>query len=375
MNPTLQLDVSIDRQELALLVNGVPAKVWPVSTGARGNGSQEGSLRTPTGRFIIAEKFGGDAPPHTVFKSRKPIGLWDGSTHGDGILSRVLWLDGQEPHNRNTRSRYIYIHGTNQEHRLGRPASHGCIRMSNRDVIELFDLVPTGTPVVVHPPALMQRKLIFFDCDSTLSTIEGIDELARARGQDVFREVEALTNAAMNGEIPIEEVFPRRMEIIRPDKATCDAIARLYVDTVTPGVREVIERLQDLDWTVVILSGGFKPLIEPLAKMLGIEHVEAVPLHFNDEGEYLGYGTDYPTTRNGGKPLVISDWKNSTHAMTTVMVGDGISDLESKSVCDFFIGYGGVADRAPVREGADFYIRDMSEFPFDQLEGRVFGTS
>ena len=367
MSMDYQIQVSIDHQTLDLLRNDQLLRSWPVSTGSRGNGTREGSFRTPTGRFRIAEKFGHDEPIHTRFDARVPVGTWDGSQAGDAILTRILWLDGLEESNQNTKSRYIYIHGTNREDCLGRPASHGCIRMANADVMELFDLVPVGTPVTIQPPTIMQRKLIFFDCDSTLSTIEGIDELARAQGPEVFKEVEALTNAAMNGDVPLDQVFPRRMDIIRPNRSVCDEIGRLYVNTLTPGTRDVIARLQAENWTVIILSGGFKPLIEPLAESLGIEHVEAVPLNFDPEGNYEGYGSDFPTTRNGGKPEIIRDWRASTHAAKTVMVGDGISDLESKTECDLFIGYGGVADRSAVRAGADYFIESMLDFPFDLL--------
>lgn len=362
-----RIEISIDDQTLALFDGSERVAFWPISSGARGCGFEEGSLRTPTGRFRIAEKFGADMPVHTVFSGREPCGTWSGSLDGDAILTRILWLDGLDAENANTRSRYIYIHGTNREDLIGQPASHGCIRMSNADVISLFDLVPEDTPVTIHAPSRMQRKLIFFDCDSTLSSIEGIDELARAKGDDVFREVEALTNAAMNGEIPIQEVFPRRMNIIRPDKAICAQVAQAYVETLTPGIQEVIDRLKNDNWTIVILSGGFKPLIEPLAKTLGIEHVEAVPLHFDDNGDYAGYDAAYPTTRNGGKPDIIRDWQRSTMAAHTVMVGDGISDLESKPVCDLFIGYGGVVGREKVREGADCWITNMNDFPFERL--------
>ncbi|MBB5350026.1 phosphoserine phosphatase SerB [Haloferula luteola] len=365
--PKLHLEVSIDHQRMDLFEDDQLLRSWPVSTAARGQGCQTGSLRTPTGRFVISEKIGEGCALHTRFISRLPVGIWDNTEAGDPILSRILWLDGLDADNANTHGRFIYIHGTHQESRLGHPASHGCIRMANADVVELFDRVPVNTPVIIHPPSLMQRKLIFFDCDSTLSTIEGIDELARAQGPETFAEVEALTHAAMNGEVPIHEVFPRRMEIIRPNKALCDQIAQTYVETLTEGVTEVIRRLQADDWTVIILSGGFKPLIEPLASALGIEHVEAVPLVFDNHGEYLDYGRDYPTTRNGGKPQIIKDWRIATHAAHTIMVGDGISDLESRQECDLFIGFGGVVVRKAVQEQADYYISSMSDFPFDAL--------
>ncbi|MCU0797033.1 MAG: L,D-transpeptidase family protein, partial [Akkermansiaceae bacterium] len=182
------IEVSIDAQTLTLFDHGHPLRVWSISTASRGVGFVSGSYRTPTGRFRIAEKIGDGAPIRTRFESRQPKGIWNElDSHSDGILTRILWLDGQDPENRNSRDRFIYIHGTNQESRLGKPASHGCVRMGNQDMIELFDLVAPGTTVIIHPPLIMKHRLIFFDCDSTLSSIEGIDELARARGGDVFR--------------------------------------------------------------------------------------------------------------------------------------------------------------------------------------------
>ena len=205
------------------------------------------------------------------------------------------------------------------------------------------------------------RKLCFIDCDSTLSTIEGIDELGRAAGPDVFAKVEALTNAAMNGELPIAEVFPRRMEMIRPNRNLCDRIARMYLETIVEGVDEFISELTAAGWTPIVLSGGFAPLIAPLARRLGIEHVEAVPLHFHENGSYAGYGKEYPTTRNLGKNEVIRAWKSALHPTRVVMIGDGVSDLETKPDVDLFIGFGGVVERTKVKQGAGFWLADMRQ--------------
>ena len=121
---------------------------YPVSTSRFGLGTEPGSLRTPLGRFRVAEKIGSGAVPGTVFKSRVPTaqnGL--DATEEDLVLTRILWLDGIDPHNLNTRDRYIYIHGTNHEKHLGQPASHGCVRMANADIVELYDLAAVGTEV------------------------------------------------------------------------------------------------------------------------------------------------------------------------------------------------------------------------------------
>lgn len=124
---------------------------YPVSTSGFGVGSQEGSLKTPLGRFEIDQKIGEGAPLGAVFKSREWTGEIappvDPENPEDLVLTRILWLHGLEPGNANTRERYIYIHGTNHEETIGKPCSHGCVRMRNADMVTLFESVPQGTPV------------------------------------------------------------------------------------------------------------------------------------------------------------------------------------------------------------------------------------
>jgi lipoprotein-anchoring transpeptidase ErfK/SrfK len=123
---------------------------YPVSTSKFGLGFQEGSFRTPTGRFRVVSKIGEDAPAWMIFKSRMPTGHLAGpGGEEDLVLTRILWLEGLDPENTNTRDRYIYIHGTNQEELIGTPASHGCIRLRNHDMIDLFNSVSEGTPVEI----------------------------------------------------------------------------------------------------------------------------------------------------------------------------------------------------------------------------------
>src|SRR5262249_9656658 len=129
------------------------------STAANGIGGQEGSNRTPPGWHRIHSKIGAGAESGTVFESREPTGrVWRGENEAaDLILTRILRLDGLEAGvNRgsgcDSLERYIYIHGTNHEDTLGRPGSHGCVRMANADVIELFDRIREGDPVVIVEP-------------------------------------------------------------------------------------------------------------------------------------------------------------------------------------------------------------------------------
>ena len=143
--------VSIARQTLTLLGPGSPRE-YPVSTSKFGPGTEPGSFKTPLGRFEICRKIGADAPHGAVFKGRLPTGeIGDASNPDDLIQTRILWLDGIDPENANTRERYIYIHGTNHEETIGTPASHGCIRMRNADVADLYENVTEGTGVVIQP--------------------------------------------------------------------------------------------------------------------------------------------------------------------------------------------------------------------------------
>jgi L,D-transpeptidase YbiS len=107
-------------------------------------------LQTPLGKFKIGEKIGAGAPSGTVFRDRIPLAPGESPPPVDDlVLSRILWLDGLEERNANTRDRFIYIHGTNHEEEIGEPASHGCIRMKNADLIALYDRVPLGAEVII----------------------------------------------------------------------------------------------------------------------------------------------------------------------------------------------------------------------------------
>ena len=151
-DPRQTILIDIEHQTLELRNDARVIAVYPVSSSRFGVGSEVGSFRTPTGRFRIFEKFGDGTIPWMIFKGRIPTG--ETARPGgeqDLVLSRILWLEGLEEENRNTRERYIYIHGTNQEDLIGTPASHGCIRLKNHDMIDLYNRVETGTEVRIRP--------------------------------------------------------------------------------------------------------------------------------------------------------------------------------------------------------------------------------
>ena len=151
-SPATRIEISVRKQLLTLKSGRKKLAEYPVSTSRHGLGSKEGSLKTPTGRFRVADKIGEGMPIGTIYKSRRPVKATKKLLREeDLIMTRILWLDGLERRNANTHGRYVYIHGTNREESIGRPTSIGCVRMRNADVAELFDLVTVDTPVVIKP--------------------------------------------------------------------------------------------------------------------------------------------------------------------------------------------------------------------------------
>lgn len=204
-------------------------------------------------------------------------------------------------------------------------------------------------------------KLICLDCDSTLSAIEGVDELARLRGAGCYAAVEAMTRDAMDGKIPLDRVFGRRLELIRPTRDETAAIGRMYIEHIEPTAVTTLRALRGAGWTPVIISAGYTPAIEPLARVLGIERIEAVGLHFDERGGYAGFDDTHPATRQGGKPEIVRQLKAELQPARTVAVGDGVSDLETRAVVDLFVGFGRYAQRAAVQAGAQVFIRSLDE--------------
>ena len=146
-----RIDISLRDQQLTVSRDGEEVRSFPISSSRFGIGMEEGSNKTPLGNFRIAEKIGHNAASGTIFKSRVPLGPEEPLPETeDFVTTRILWLDGLDAENANTRDRFIYIHGTKHEDKIGTPDSHGCIRMRNADVIELFELVDETTQVVIR---------------------------------------------------------------------------------------------------------------------------------------------------------------------------------------------------------------------------------
>lgn len=200
-------------------------------------------------------------------------------------------------------------------------------------------------------------ELVLLDCDSTLSSLEGVDELARRRG--VAADIAALTSAAMNGEVPLEDVYGRRLDLIRPDAEDLVWLGRRYLETLVPDAAELVRTLQDEGREVRIVSGGLLQPVVLMARGLDLPagHVHAVPVMLDEEGRYRDFDPSAPTARAGGKADLV---ERLAGGRPCVMVGDGVTDLEARSAGARVIGFGGVAARRMVQEQADAWVAGPS---------------
>lgn len=211
--------------------------------------------------------------------------------------------------------------------------------------------------------------LIIFDCDSTLSLIEGIDELARLAGQE--SEIAALTKRAMDGDIPLEAVYERRMVAVKPTRAQLRAVRQAYRDKMVADATEVIAALKAMGKEVFIVSGGLLEAVADFGEWLGLapDHIFAVGMEYNQlSGEWWRYNQpnqaesflaveSHPLTSTGGKSAIIENEIRIRYKGRALLVGDGLSDLEARPSVDLFVGFGGAVTRARVAAEADVFIR------------------
>lgn len=187
---------------------------------------------------------------------------------------------------------------------------------------------------------------VVFDCDSTLSAMEGIEELGAAHAAALA----AMTRDAMDGRVPLEAVYARRLELVRPGRDDVARIARLYVERRLPHAGELVRALRKLGKRVRIVSGGLRQAVVPLARALGLEErdVEAVDVRFDAAGDYAGFDESSPLARSGGKAVVLARIGAEPEAGRVAFVGDGATDLEAAHLVARFVAYGGVERRPPV---------------------------
>jgi phosphoserine phosphatase len=213
---------------------------------------------------------------------------------------------------------------------------------------------------------------IFFDCDSTLSTIEGIDELARQKGK--FEEVRQMTDAAMEGEVHLQTVYDRRLALLAPTRAEIRNLEQLYRQNLAVDAVEVVQALQTLNREVFVVSGGLSAAVRPFGEWLGIprQNIKAVEVRYNYlSGQWWDYQQDQwgqrpdvlylnpeetPLIESQGKATVIRELLGG-RAGRAMLVGDGMSDLAARPAVEWVVGFGGVVSRRKVAEEADVFIK------------------
>jgi phosphoserine phosphatase len=208
-------------------------------------------------------------------------------------------------------------------------------------------------------------KTVILDVDSTLSGVEGIDWLASLRGAEVRAWSAELTDRAMEGVIPIESVYGERLRVVKPTLSEIHELSTVYLDRVTTHARETLAELRARGIELIMVSGGLREAILPLAKELGVreERLHAVSVFFDADGEYAGFDELSPLTRQDGKRSMV---KEMALRGPVLAVGDGMTDCEMKPVVDAFAAFTGFIKRDPVIERADYVIEN-----FDQLRALV----
>jgi phosphoserine phosphatase len=202
---------------------------------------------------------------------------------------------------------------------------------------------------------------VCFDVDSTVCVDEGIDELARFCGKT--EEVSKLTLRAMEGHLSFHDALRARLNIIDPTLQQVSSFIQTQPPRLTPGIRELVRLLHERDTPVYLISGGFRSIIGPIAKQLRIPkaNLYANRIKFFFEGEYAGFEESEPTAHSGGKADVIRMLKEQHGYNRLVMIGDGMTDLETCPPADAFIGFGGNQVREMVKDASKWYVMSFEE--------------
>uniref|UniRef100_UPI0037E71BC3 phosphoserine phosphatase n=1 Tax=Semicossyphus pulcher TaxID=241346 RepID=UPI0037E71BC3 len=206
-----------------------------------------------------------------------------------------------------------------------------------------------------------RAEAVCFDVDSTVIKEEGIDELAKFCG--VGDAVTEMTRKAMGGSMTFKTALTERLSIIRCSREQVNKLITDHPPQLTPGIRELIDRLHQRNIKVFLISGGFRCIVEHVATQLNIplHHVYANRLKFYFNGEYAGFDESQPTAESGGKGKVINMLKEQYGFKTVVMIGDGATDLEACPPASAFIGFGGNVIRQQVKAGSSWYVTSFGE--------------
>ncbi len=267
MSSVRRLVVSLDDQTLSVIENDACVHSYPVSTAIKGMGFAKDSFRTPTGTFRIIEAIGADQPSGTIFKGRLPVGLWQRGDLADQdlVLTRILRLDGLDIPNANTLERCIYIHGTNQEELIGQRAGHGCVRMRNDDMIELFNRVMVNDLVEIQPATQPCGSLLFVHLDHIIP---------------------------LANEVHIYESIHPSRDLFENLPATANKVSEVIISAKAAG------------WIPVLLSSSPTDLAASISRLFEIEYYDV-----------LGRLTDFELLP------IICEWRRSFLPVRAMMLG------------------------------------------------------
>jgi phosphoserine phosphatase len=200
--------------------------------------------------------------------------------------------------------------------------------------------------------------IVCFDCDSTLSAVEGIDELASRAG--VLAELEPLTTAAMEGSLSLEDIYRRRLDLIRPDQDAINWLCQQYLDEMVEGAEQVVKSLIEQGKSVHIISGGIRQAVLSVGQYLDLpdQQVHAVDVNFDSQGAYAGFDQNSPLARSKGKAEICRQLMDqySCQRGHIALIGDGVTDLEAAEAGVYVIGFGGVARRQVMVQGASRFV-------------------
>lgn len=206
-------------------------------------------------------------------------------------------------------------------------------------------------------------EAVCFDVDSTVCLDEGIDELAEFCGAG--KAVAEWTARAMSGSVPFEEALAARLSLFNPSLSQVQDFLEKRPPRISPGIEELIKKLKAKNTNVYLISGGFRQMINPVASILGIPltNIFANQLLFGDAGEFLGFDTNEPTSRSGGKAAAVHQIRKAHDYKALVMIGDGATDLEARQPggADLFVCYGGVVLREGVASKADWLVFNFKD--------------
>ncbi|KAK8803356.1 hypothetical protein WA158_001050 [Blastocystis sp. Blastoise] len=210
---------------------------------------------------------------------------------------------------------------------------------------------------------LKNSKVVCFDVDSTISQHEGLEQFAQYNcNLSQLEFIKKITNQAMLGEINYEKSLEKRLDIIKPTQQSFSSFIQKFPIHYTKGVLGFIRFLQKSQKEIFLISGGFLEMIQPIKKELNLDdnHIFCNTLSFHDDGTYDSFDHSKLTCKNLGKLHVVKLIKERHPSDLVVMIGDGMTDVETASVVDAFIGYGGVSYRQKVEALSMLYIDDFS---------------